>query len=115
MQEEYVPEASEPPQRRGDGDVLDEIFGDGSPPEHHEYSCDRKAKRTSPKRPTGGGASGAPGDRSEPKPPDMLSLSIAIYILVKFCLSDLVGFFQVRVRIRVRVRARDTVKDRANL
>ena len=45
----------------------------------------------------------------------MLSLSIAIYILVKFCLSDLVGFFQVRVRIRVRVRARDTVKDRANL
>ena len=72
VQEEYVPEVSEPSQRRGDGDVLDEIFGDGGATEHHEYSylTDRKAKRTSPQRPTGSGASGAPGDRSGPKPPE---------------------------------------------
>ena len=71
VQEEYVPEVSEPSQRRGDGDVLDEIFGDGGATEHDEYSypTDRKAKRTSPQRPTGSGASGAPGDRSGPKPP----------------------------------------------
>ena len=53
VQEEYVAEVSEPSQRRGEGDVLDEIFGGGGQTEHHEYSYDRKAKRPSPQRPTG--------------------------------------------------------------
>ena len=66
VQEEYVPEAPEPSQRRGDGDVLDEIFGDGGATEPHDYSYDRKAKR-SPQRDRV--TTGASGDRSGPKPP----------------------------------------------
>ena len=43
----------------------------------------------------GGKTAAAAVEKGQPKPPDMLSLSIAISILVKFCLFDLVGFFQV--------------------
>ena len=47
--------------------------------------------------PSPGDATGAPPAKAAPAPPqpDMLSLSIAISILVKFILFDLVGFFQV--------------------
>jgi len=70
-----------------DEDVLGEIFKTG--PTYEEQIAQADGGAAKPDDAAMAKAAAAP------KPPDMLSLSIAISILVKFILFDLVGFFQV--------------------
>jgi hypothetical protein len=96
MHEEYASEAET--ELGCDEDVLEGLFGGEDAEYDPEY--DGAAKPSgSPKTKKhwlhGHTPPATKADKEAPKPPDMLSLSIAISILVKFILFDLVGFFQV--------------------
>ena len=105
LHEEYEEESEA---AQGGEDVLEGLFGapDGDAEFDPEYDGEGKgspAKKKHWLQGYGGSAKALSADgKAGPKPPDMLSLSIAISILVKFCLFDLVGFFQVRVRARAK-------------
>jgi hypothetical protein len=82
VEEEYI---SEVENDESDEDVIGEIFGRKKQPEGGGETSPAEAAKV----PSAKAAPAAPAG------PDMLSLSIAISILVKFILFDLVGFFQV--------------------
>ena len=94
VEEEWVDEEAEARWMREhaeeDEDVLEEIFGRGQTYEDKVAAAKADGGAAKTEGPTSPKGAAAP----PPKPPDMLSLSIAITILVKFILFDLVGFFQ---------------------